>query len=376
MAKPETLSTDYLKEIVLDASRDLPLHAQLRKALEDLIADRFEDQQRFYSETQLLANLNVSQGTVRRALADLATRGTLEKRQARCTIVRKQSASGGLKNLAVFLPDYTSEHVAKILTELNAECMNRDIRMQPIYTHRGERLLKAYGLVSFGPKEGGVVLLENSRRATVELASALGDAGYRCVVVSTMVKGADYRFVGGRNDAMMNIGLQHLADLGHKRIAVLVNEPEEKGNVRERVAAFEAWGAERPGFELIVARSGVHLWDDPKEGAAKAMEIAMQSDPKPTAIFAISDVGAIRAISWLQQHGLRVPQDISVIGLGNSDFTTMFHPTLTTLTSRPNEHTEGIFRLLEDDKNEIKQIFLEPHLLVRESTAPPPKRKA
>ena len=67
--------------------------------------------------------LGVSQGTIRRALADLAARGLLEKRQARCTIVKKLSGLSGFFNLAVFLPDYSSPNAARFLGQLNgAKC--------------------------------------------------------------------------------------------------------------------------------------------------------------------------------------------------------------------------------------------------------------
>jgi len=368
-AEPET---NYLREIVLDSNRDLPLHAQLRKALERLITEHFDDQSRFYSESQLVTNLRVSQGTVRRALADLATRGMLEKRQARCTIVCKQPPGAELKNLAVFLPDYTSPSVAKLLGLLNAECQNRGIRMHPIYTHRGDRLLNAYNNLLFASHEGSVVLLENSPRATVELAAALGDKGYDFVVVDTILRGEMNKFVGGRNDSMIRRGMEHLVGLGHRRITLLVNEPEEKESVQERIAAFESWTSrEAPELRKRIIYSGAHLWDDAYDAAQKAMEEAMKGPAAQTAVFAVSDVGALAAIKWLQQRGHRVPEDISVIGIGGIDAGMMIHPSLTTLSTSPDEIAHGVFALLTSDDASMRSVMIEPELLVRESTAPP-----
>lgn len=365
-------TTDLLREIVLDTRRDLPLHAQLRLSLERLIEEHFEDQSRFYSESQLIDNLKVSQGTVRRALADLAQRGILEKRRARCTIVCKQSTTAELRNLAVFLPDYTSQHVATWLGHLNAECLNRGIRMQPIYTHRGERLLKAYNNLNFSSHEGGVVLLENSPRATVELASALGDKGYECVIVGTVLKGFPGKFVGGNNASLVQRGLEHLAELGHRRVTLLINEPEEKESVQERITAFKDW-TPPAGVDWVgrIAHSGSHLWDDAYVAAQKAMEkVDLAAADAPTAIFAISDVGALGALKWLQQHGHRVPEDFSVMGIGGIDLAAMVHPTITTLAVPLDELIANVFRLLIE-KGGPRTLVSEPRLVPRESTAPP-----
>ena len=365
-------TTNYLREIVLDSNRDLPLHAQLRKALEQLIIEHFDDQSRFYSESQLISNLRVSQGTVRRALADLASRGMLEKRQARCTLVCKQSPSVSMRNLAVFLPDYTSQSVAKLLSHFNAECQNRGIRMQPIYTHRGERLIKAYNNLNFSPQEGGVVLLGNSPRATVELEAALGEKGYDCVVVGTVIKGSTGKFVGGSSDSIMKLGLRHLVDLGHRRIALMVNEPAELESIQERIRAFQAWvSASEQTLTTRVINAGAQLWDDAYEFAKKAMEEVMKSGEPPTAIFAVSDVGALGVIHWLQQRGYRVPLDISVMGIGGIKLGTMVHPTLTTIEAPAEEFTKGIFRLLTDPENSVRKLLLPPRLIARDSTAGP-----
>ena len=366
-------SMDLLREIVLDSNRDLPLHAQLRTALERLISEHFEDENRFFSESQLIRALGVSQGTVRRALADLAQRGRLEKRQARCTIVRKNSNSIGMHNLAVFLPDYSSYNGAKYLNLLHEECLKRNMQMQPIYTHRGEQLLKAYDNLRFSPNEGGVVLLENSTRSTLELTSALGDKGYECIVIGTLPLGSGSKSAGASNKAMIEIGLQHLVDLGHRRISLLVTEPEEKDSVKERIAAFKNWTSHRTEpMQAKVVSLGMTLWDDPCTCAQRAIEEVMNSPEHPTAVFTISDAGALGAIQWLTKNGFKVPEDISVMGIDGIDMGWMVHPTLTTIGNPFEEITAATFHLLMEKDVKQRNLLIKPKLLARESTAHPP----
>lgn len=372
---PASPSVACLKEIVLDSCRDLPLHAQLRMALERLIEERFEHESRFYSESQLISNLGVSQGTVRRALSELALRGVLEKRQARRTIVRKLPPEVAMRHLAVFLPDYSSPNVMKFLSHLNAKCMDRGVRMQPYYTHRGEHLLRAYDNLNFPARQGGVVLLENSPRATTELAAALGDKGYSCVVIDTLIEEPNYKYVGVSNASLVEIGLEYLTGLGHRRIALLVNEPEEKLTVQERIAAFEAWTTSRGGdLSTRIVHAGTQLWDDAYAAAQAAMPEVMAEPQPPTAIFAISDIGALAAINWLQQKGIRVPEEVSVMGTDGTDLGGMVHPTLTTLSSPVAEMIDAVFELLAEKEAKGRMVKFEPTLVARESTAPPRDR--
>ncbi|MEZ0297059.1 MAG: substrate-binding domain-containing protein [Candidatus Methylacidiphilales bacterium] len=364
-------SSELLRGIVLDDSRDLPLHAQLRGSLQRLILECFEDDHRFYSETQLVQHLGVSQGTVRRALADLASQGLLEKRPARGTLVRKASQAVKLKNLAVFLPDYSSPNVARILTVLNTDCLQRGVNLQPLYTHRGEQLSRAYEQLKFRPQEGAVILLSNSPGATTELFGALQDKSYDCVTIDTQLPDLAQNFVGVCNRTGNEIGMNHLRSLGHRRIALLVNEPEEQENVRERIRCFEEYCAKHPELEPSIWHGGIHLWEN--AGAVeKVMDQIWSSPNRPTAIFAMSEIGALGAIRWFQGRGVDVPGDVSVLGFDGGPLGTLVHPSLTTITQPFEEIAKTSIKLLMGERTvKPRQIFLAPQLTLRESTAAP-----
>ncbi len=363
---------DLLKGIVLDQRRDTPLHAQLRNSLQRLIWENFNDNDRFYSETQLIDALKISQGTVRRALSDLVVNGLLERRPARGTLVRKPIDSVGLRNLAVFLPEWFSPNLSRTLQLLNVECLKRDITLQPFYTHQGEHLVKAYEQLRFRPQDGGVVLLSNSSKATDELSAAIEDKGYHFVVVDTLVRNTLRNFVGTSNETSIQIGLDYLIGLGHRRVTLLVTEAEDNGNVRERVAAFQKLSASFPvKIETNIHYSGVHLWEDGSAQTVKAMEEVWNAPVRPTAIFTISDYGAIAAITWLQKQGVQVPRDVSVLGLDGSEIGSIIHPGLTSVAQPFDKIAEVVLEILSDRSTRSRQVFLPSHLIIRESVAAP-----
>jgi LacI family transcriptional regulator len=315
--------------------------------------------------------LRISQGTVRRALTDLAADGMLEKRPAMGTIVRKALRTTGLRNLAIFLPEYFSPNITEVLTRLNLECLNRHIFPQAIFTHKGEKLRTAYKQLKFKPQDGAVILLANSTMATVELTTALREKGYECICVDTQVKDLEQKYVGVDNLLGIEMGLDHLTSLGHKKIGLLVNEPAESANVQERIQAFESYSAANGGLDTRVYRTGVHLWENSFDAALSVMDSIWNSNPRPTALFAISDYGAIAAISWLQKREIKVPEEISILGFDGTDFGAMIHPALSSVANPHQAIADAVFELLDKKSEQPSRTFVAPQVVVRESTAAP-----
>lgn len=375
----ETLSlqspppVECLHSVVLDQTRDTPLHAQLRNALERIITNDFADGARFYSETQLIEILRVSQGTVRRALADLTSAGIIVRKRAQATYVQKSARANVPKKLAVFVVDYRSSSIARELSALHAACVDQGIEMLPLYTHQGQHFNKAYNQISFGPDEGGVVLLGNSTAATRELEQALFERRYPFVTIDTRLPDQRGHFVGPDNDESVRLALAHLASLGHQKILLLVCEPEGV-NTRARIEAFG-----RHCAALGVQQPSVHdckmvPWDRSYDAARKAMEHIWSAprESRPTAIFAISDMGALGAMKWLLERNVKIPGDVSVIGFDGIDTGAVCHPALTSLLQPSEQIAAESLRVVKMPVTHPQNVYLRPVLLVRESTGPAP----
>jgi LacI family transcriptional regulator len=370
-------SGDLLKEIVLDHTRELPLHAQLKTSLRRLILESFEDTTRFFSEAQLVDHLRVSQGTVRRALTDLAADGMLEKRPAKGTIVRKNAKTPGLRHLGIFLPEYFSSNITEMLTRLHVESLQRQVHLQTLFTHKGESLLRAYKQLQFRPQDGAVILLANSPMATAELSAALHEKGYDFITIDTLLDDPQQKFVGVDNKAGIELGLDHLVSLGHRSIALLVNEPEASQNIQERIATFEGYHRNNGlGLRTHVFHAGTNPWENSSAAALKVMESIWNARPRPTAIFAVSDSGAIAAIQWLLKANVRVPEQVSVLGFDGSDFGAMIHPALTTVAHPFQAFSDAVFAMLDKAPGTGTRVFIPPTLIVRDSTGAVPKGAA
>jgi len=171
-----------------------------------------------------------------------------------------------------------------------------------------------------------------------------------------------------------SLALKHLVDLGHERIAFM------KGSTAS-VDSDDRWDAIcevaaklglRMHPELIVQLEG----DDPTPnlGYPFAKQLLARRQPF-TALFAYNDISAIGSISAFQEAGLRVPDDLSVVGFDDIQSAAYINPPLTTVKQPLQKMGEIAARTLidriEGRVKHIPEIAIEPELVVRRSTACP-----
>jgi len=370
---PEPPPVHILDRLILDTNRDMPLHAQLRRALRVIIDEQCVDGQKFFTEPQLIKFLNVSQSTVRRALLDLTRDGLLDRRVAKGSFVRKLNRKSSTPfTVNVFLPAWNSEFLMRILEALSNECKRADYRFHIHYTHQRESMTKSYRAVESGPEDGGIFLLCNEPRATLDLYESFSERHYRVVNIDSLISGYPGAFIGTSNEDVVQIALDHLQSLGHRRIVFLVNEPEENGNVIDRTQIFERAIAARGLTKSFVFHCGTHHFEDGYVATYRKMRELMAAKPHPTAIFAMSDPGAWAAMKWCAENDISVPGQISVLGFSDDRPSRFTYPALSTIAHPVAEIAQCAMQLLMKPENQRVTRLLTPRLVVRESTGPSP----
>src|SRR5438128_1162757 len=119
--------------VAIDPRGDAPLHAQVRRALRVLIEQHFEDGQKFFTEPELIQQLSVSQGTVRRAMADLVREGLLDRQVAKGSFVRKTPAAVA-RTVGIFVPRWDSSFLGGMLEAFCRVCREAGHRIQIYHT--------------------------------------------------------------------------------------------------------------------------------------------------------------------------------------------------------------------------------------------------
>ncbi len=160
----------------------------------------------------------------------------------------------------------------------------------------------------------------------------------------------------------------HLAGLGHRRIAYIGDQFGYQSDT-ERFAGYrEALEAERiPIYpELVVRGNGK------PEAAMRAMDQLLALSDPPTAVCCYNDMTALGAMRSIRVHGLHVPEDISVAGFDDLFIASYTDPPLTTVRQPMRRMgqlaTENLLKLMSGQESVVK-IKIKAELFVRESTA-------
>ncbi|ADB33261.1 transcriptional regulator, LacI family [Kribbella flavida DSM 17836] len=223
-------------------------------------------------------------------------------------------------------------------------------------------------------------LAASGRRAAIGITSELSEADLAAlararlplVVVDPIdIAQPDVTSVGSTNFAGGMAATQHLLSLGHRRIAYLGGPPTSGCN-QARMNGFrgamEAAGAEVPK-EYVWMRE--FLYEDGLAGGAALLDLP---EP-PTAIFAGSDEVALGALEAARARGLRVPEDLSVVGFDDTQLARLASPQLTTVRQPIREMGAVALRtalqLAAGEKVDSHHVELATRLIVRSSAAAP-----
>jgi DNA-binding LacI/PurR family transcriptional regulator len=189
-------------------------------------------------------------------------------------------------------------------------------------------------------------------------------------VMMGQLPGSNIPFVDVDNVRGAKVAVQHLIGLGHRRIACITNAPLAYTASRDRLEGYRQALEEA---DLAYTPSLVRYGDFTDEGGAQAMkDLLARCDPPPTAAFVASDVVALGTLSATRAAGLRVPDDMALVGFDDIPLAQYVDPPLTTVRLPAYSLGWGsgqmLLRLI-DDPSDVKEthVLLETELIVRES---------
>ncbi|MFF4649222.1 LacI family DNA-binding transcriptional regulator [Streptomyces sp. NPDC001380] len=206
------------------------------------------------------------------------------------------------------------------------------------------------------------VQLEDARVPVLE------ELGMPTVVIGAPVGTGRLPAAWSDDAAAAGTALRHLAALGHRRVGRVC------GPARLRHTEIRSAAVARLAPELGMECATVATDYSADEGAAAARTLLTRPDP-PTAILFDSDLTAVSGLTAAQAMGLRVPQDVSVVGWGDSALCELVHPPLTALSRDVAAHGGRAARMLRAAAGGARVADLEDEaarLVLRGSTGPAP----
>jgi LacI family transcriptional regulator len=230
---------------------------------------------------------------------------------------------------------------------------------------RSEAKEETYIDVLMAKQVDGLIVISSTERA--DLLQRVLDAGVPLVVVDRNLKSMAVSQVLVANEQGGYLAGRHLVELGHRRVGC-IGGPSEGNPSWDRVL----------GFKRALAEAGVMLpaeaivsGDFRYPGGEAGMRTLLERDLGLTGVFATNDLMAIGAVNTLRQAGLRVPDDVSMIGFDNILQASTMSPPLTTVEQPINDLGHTTTRLLLDQilkrTTELACLTIPTSLVVRDS---------
>jgi DNA-binding LacI/PurR family transcriptional regulator len=166
------------------------------------------------------------------------------------------------------------------------------------------------------------------------------------------------------------LAVEHLTGLGHRRIAHITGGAGPAAPERERGFHQAMVAADLERYMLIAPG------DFTDDGGYAAMRTILAGDARPTAVFAANDYAALGALNAIEETGLRVPGDVSLVGYDNSSIAASRHISLTSIDQPHAEMGRLAAQALGERVSGLagpaRHEVLTPRLVPRGTTGPPP----
>jgi LacI family transcriptional regulator len=170
------------------------------------------------------------------------------------------------------------------------------------------------------------LILSGPRSDDLELCRLIENKSQ--VVIQGNWPNDDVASVDVENELAASMATEHLIGLGHRRLGVIVHAPLSYTSSAARLAGFRA---ALQTHALAFEEAWFSLANFLPESGEEALRQIMKQDPRPTALFVTSDTVAIGALRAAHELGIRVPQDLALVGFDDIPMARYTRPSLTTV---------------------------------------------
>lgn len=341
----------------------------------------YKENSKIPSERELSDSFEVSRTTVRKAINELVNENYLTKQPGRGTFVnninnikqfkktgnifflrcchnRKENEPGYYNSKVcddIFYPQVIAG-IDMVAAEKNYHCIFKYIYEEDIDKKLVEEIQK---------KADGIICGELHSNKMLDTITKIN---IPVVLVSPSVVNNKVDIIDIDNFTGAYNLIDHLIKMGHRDIALIGASDSNRPAIQRKNGFLEALSNKNIDFDNRFHFSNGWKFEDGYQAAEEILKL----NNKPTAVFAVSDLLAIGAINCFKDNGLKVPEDISVVGFDDIDMAEQIKPALTTMKVRKvemgKEAAELIFDKIEGKKRNYSiRITVPTEFMLRNS---------
>jgi LacI family transcriptional regulator len=308
-------------------------------------------------------NKHVRPGTRERVLTAMMRLGYVVNQQARSL------AGGHSQVIGLLVPEVGNSYIGEIMRGVDEELAAAQYELMLYTTHRRRTKESVYvATLTRGLADGLLLVVPDDPGAYLD---SLAQQNFPYVLIDHQGIGEDCPAVGATNWQGGYDATTYLIELGHRRIGFITGNMG-LGCAVERLAGYRtALSDHGIDFDPGLVAAG----DFQQQGGYTGANALLALAEFPTAIFASNDMSAFGAIEAVRNHGLRIPEDVSVLGFDDIPQAAHAHPGLTTIR-QPLEQmgqlaTRMLLKKIENPDFSGERIELQTTLVIRESCQPP-----
>lgn len=354
--------------------------ASIRIHIED---GTFEPGKPLPSERALSERYGVSRALVREAVGLLNAQGVIHSEPNCRPIVRSKPIRAG-RHVGVWLWPQAEDYMASsTFRGIQRRVTGSDLKLVIAATPDGpwdavvEAERKFLEEMAHDEHAAGAIIWYLGGEKNLDALKAVRETGLPIIFVDRKPpEGMEADYVGTDNSRSAYRGVNYLVQLGHRRIACVTNS-DRASSVEERIQGYRrALNDARLPFDpdlFIEMNPGEGMWP---VHAERTIDTLMSRADRPTAVFVINDVTALYLLEAAKAHGVRVPEDLAIMGFdGVLDWVPGGGPITTLVQDFGRMGEIAVELLLErfDRPNSpvYRHVLIDAPLSLRSSTAPP-----
>jgi LacI family transcriptional regulator len=274
-------------------------------------------------------------------------------------------ASGRAQVVGLVVPDLDTSYIGEIVRGIDEELAAVSYDLMLYTTHQRKHRESAFvANVAAGLADGLLLVLPTDPTAYLD---SIRRRGFPFVLIDHGGIGQDGPSVGATNHRGAYDATSYLIGLGHRRIGFVTGNLE-MGCATDRLAGYRD-ALRDHGLTVDPALIQEGDFQQPRGFDCAAALLALPEPP--TAIFASNDVSAFGVIEAIRDRGLRIPNDVSVIGFDDIPASASIHPSLTTvrqpLEEMGRQATRMLLEFIANQERPVERVDLPTSLVIRGS---------
>lgn len=329
--------------------------------------------QRISSESELTQQFGVSRHTVRKAINDLVNEGWLYTEQGSGTFCADRNAKQPAEKTIALLTTYISNYIfPSIINGVESYLSSKGYTLLLYSTNNDLNKEKICLENLFNRNIAGLIVeptKSNFYNPNLKYYLNLERKKIPYLMINAYYPELNPYSLTVDDELGAYIATEHLIKLGHTSIAGIFKTDDQQGV--KRMQGFIKAHREH-GIPILPNMFLPYTTIEKEKVLNEEFRKLLNSEQRPTGLFCYNDEIALTALDVIRQYGIRVPDDLSIVGFDDSNLATASEVKLTTVSHPKSEMgrkaAEIIIRLIENKDEVLPSMIYKPELIVRNST--------